>query len=258
MGIAILRLSGLCHVLTEGGLDMAPEFYDELEDFEYLENPIAVTTVVSRMVESLRSVKKSLMIYAGEAYWVVFDDPEYLAELNRLADLGVKTQIVVGPAISKGGGKRSPKIVELAEKNVVELYYRRTRGKEKHFRILDEEVIWVQPSHPPLQPLHLREEVKCLTRTSSAEEFERLVKLFKRCTTEENRVLKPREEYIFLRSSELRAVTELAEKEDGDYDDLDKEQISNLLNLVHNQKEIRQARIKAAQSHTWTWAAPSW
>lgn len=237
---------------------MAPDFYDELEDFEYLENPIAVTTVVNRMVESLKSVKKSLMIYAGEAYWVIFDDPEYLAELNRLDSLGVKIKIVVGPAISKGGGKRSPKIVELAEKNVLELYYRSTRGKEPHFRILDEQVIWVQPTHPPLQPLHLRDEVTRLTRATSPKEFDRLLNLFRRCTREGTRVSKPRETYIFLRSSELRAVTELAAEEGRDYDDLDKETISNLLNLVRDQKETRQARLKAAQSHTWTWAAPSW
>jgi hypothetical protein len=221
-----------------------PRLYgDDLEDPSYLEDPTSVEDVVSVIVSGLRGVKKSLKIYAGEAYWVIFDHPRFLATVRRLANSGVKIQIVLGPAISAGGSKGSPQILELAREGLVDLYYRPTRGEHPHFRILDDQLAIVQRSHPPIQPLHLREIPRMVARDEEPECFAPYVAEFERYTNGHKPVSQPREEFVVLRSSELREIQRLSTKK---YDDLEKTDLENLLQEIRQRSNVRKQRVKAA------------
>ena len=218
-----------------------PRLYgEELEDPSYLEDPGAVEKAVSRMVEDLRSVKKSLKIYAGEAYWIIFDDPRVLSRFRELAGTGVKVQIVVGPALSAGGSKGSPHVLDLAREGLIEFYSRPTRGNHPHFRILDDEDAIVQPRHVPLQPLHLREKPDHYTRADNPAQFQAYVEEFERYTQGQKPVSNPEQEFVVLRSSELRQIADLAEKS---YDELNKSDIEGLLREVHKRSEQKKRKV---------------
>lgn len=231
-----------------------PSLYgDVLEDPNHLEDPALVEYVVSRMIEELRGVKKSLKIYAGEAYWVIFDHPRLLSTLRRLAKNGVKIQMVVGPALSAGGSKDSPQVLRLAEEGCIEFFSRPTRGEQPHFRILDDCVAIVQPPHRPLQPLHSRAVPEAYTRSDNAVQFEQYLEVFECFTRGRSPLAEPEREFIVLRSSEFRSIEELAE---GNYDSLERADIERLLAQVRQSTEVKRQRVIGA-AEKWEQSATS-
>lgn len=218
------------------------------ERIMHLEDPIASYENIQKTVRDLSETKESLKIYAGEAYWAIFDHPEMLRALRKLGKNGVIIQVVVGPILSRGGSLESPEITILAEEGIIEFYYRSKRGLFPDFFIVDDRVVLAEKEkHNIIPRLHLREIVK-IYKHNSPEEFCRYADEYSSATRKVNFMKNPRKKCLVLRSFEIRGVLKFSNQLGKDYDSLTKVEIKKIVRALHAHEALIEKRFNEATS----------
>lgn len=201
----------------------------KLEDIDFLDHPLDTRHAIDSITETLKTARKNVKIFAGEAHWAIFDHPDIIDTLTDLRKQGVNIKVVVGPVISTGGAPNSPELVDIAKKGILELYYRSKRGSDPHFMIIDDSVAFVEEKgHPPLLLLRDRTSRK-VERSSSPLEFAKYLAKFNKASTKKNFVANPNERYIFLRSFDIRRAMKIANERGKNYDSLTATEIKELI-----------------------------
>lgn len=198
----------------------------------YVENPLFLTQVINDFVKELEQVSNSLKIYAGEAYCVIFDDDRVVSALRNLKkrNSNMKIQMVVGPVLSRSGSISSPELIKLNVEGVIDLYYRPQRGREGHFRILDDKKILYQPWHNPAQQLNRRAPHQLISRDEEPVKFKAYAEEFANYMKDENKY--PAKKFVLLQTSELRELAALANKVGKEFDLMTQDQILDLRKQV--------------------------
>lgn len=201
--------------------------HTKMDSSHLIENPLAVTRVVNHLVHEFRSIRKSLDVYAGEAYWPIFDDPECARAIEELSARNVRVRVVAGPVLSRGGGKKSPRIIEMTSSGAIELYCRSTRGNKSHFRISDDQSATIQKSHEPLTPLAQRGHLRTVSVGSN--EFSEVRSEFDLWAVDRFRSNSPESDFLVLDSRQLQRAFHLARDEGRDYNQLTRVEIEELV-----------------------------
>lgn len=219
--------------------------------YEPLESPVFLCRFIDVVQRLIRSARRSIKIYTGEANDAIFDDPELIRAIEDCYFSGVKIQIVAGPVLLKGGDRNSPMVINLAYAGLVRLYIRPTRGKLNHFCIFDDERIWYEQPHEPLELLHSRPE-RTMIRLGNALEY---LPQFQRYVREENSCLSAEEKFLILSHEELRRLMDAAKRQGVDLNVLTKNELKRLSEVTeqlhHESEQEGLTKLAGYLNSTW-------
>jgi len=200
--------------------------------YELYENPVFISEFIANLARTVKGVKHDLKMYSGEAHDAVFDNSEFIEAIRYCHKKKISIQVVVGPVVMKGDNLNSPQILDLAKNGIIKLYFRPTRGTHSHFRIIDDKLLEIQPSHAPLLPLHHREEHRRAFSKNSSEEFKSALNEFFLYAKPENLYNSDTKKFLVVDSSDLSRVVDYTNSLKRDYSELTLDEIKKYLDIV--------------------------
>lgn len=179
--------------------------FDELP---YLQHPDIVERRVREMLKIFRLAKKSIRIFSGDGYWIIFSHPYTKKIIREKHAEGVTVSISLGPIMSVWPDglecdQKSPGILELADEGAINLFRRKKRGSHFHFIVVDDKRVWIENSHKPLASLYKRryEQVK-----KDSPDFAKALRTFRKFSREKYRAKNPWEDFLLLFPSQIDFV----------------------------------------------------
>lgn len=200
-----------------------------------------------------------LNIYTGEGFWRLYSNPIVIRSFERLAQRGVKSRVIAGPVLSvyeAPDGERYSGLIELAEKDLIELYRREQRGNYYHYSVGKKQNgywIRVEKPHRPAASLNERGKIE-IAEDKTNQWAESLLKHFEEHLHNSVRCKNPRTDFLLMTDDELVATRDLAIEKRLRFDDLTRETLSELLRIYRQQKseverEINQDLVKSGILH---------
>lgn len=196
--------------------------------------------IAERLKADIDKAQKRIRIFSGEANCLAYNRPEVVAALEAAHKRGVLIQIIAGPVLSVCRSSPPKADVEnLAYRQVLNLYFRSRRSRDKHYRVTDDQAASYQLYHSSMASPQSR-----VTKQLSESEVKPLIDDFDKLIEQRGKPgngqigydvwlsKDPKQDFILLEREEIKKVEREAGKRGLDYNNLTKGEIKQLLKGV--------------------------